>query len=262
MRKQIIPLLLVIIFFTLTSGKTPDITENFVKFDKNVYVCKYELTNFEYRTFLDDLKAQKKDEEFTKCTPDSTQWVEKFNFSFNQPFTNMYHWHPSYNNYPVVNISKDAIDYYCTWITNKYNTNPKRKIKKVVFRLPTEQEWMKFSSPLPDHRLPWYGNFPYEENNKKCITILANIKVKDYATNKYDYVQDGGMIAVSVGNYRENNIDIYDIIGNVAEVTSDGKIKGGSWSNTLEECFIDKSQDYSLPDPRVGFRLVMEIIEK
>ena len=70
------------------------------------------------------------------------------------------------------------------------------------------------------------------------------------------------MIAVSVGNYRENNIDIYDIIGNVAEVTSDGKIKGGSWSNTLEECFIDKSQDYSLPDPRVGFRLVMEIIEK
>ena len=262
MRKQIIPLLLVIIFFTLTSGKTPDVTENFVKFDKNVYVAKYELTNLEYKTFLNDLKKQKEIEKFNKYTPDSTQWVKKFNFSFNQPYTNMYHWHPSYNNYPVVNISKDAIDYYCTWITNKYNTNPKRKIKKVVFRLPTEHEWMKFSSPLPDHRLPWYGNFPYEENNKKCITILANIKVKDYALDQYNYVQDGAMITISGGNYKENNIGIYDIIGNVAEVTSDGKIKGGSWSNTLEECFIDKSQDYSLPDPRVGFRLVMEIIEK
>ena len=48
----------------------------------------------------------------------------------------------------------------------------------------------------------------------------------------------------------------------MAEYTSDDKIKGGSWDNFIEECLIDKTQNYSVPDPRVGFRLVMEIIEK
>lgn len=262
MRKQFIPFLLLCFFSTLTSGKTPSIPDNYVKFDKDIYVSKYELTNVEYRDFLQDLKLQMDDISFNKYKPDSTLWTKKFTYSYNEPYTNMYHWHPSYNNYPVVNISLEAINYYCNWLSNKYNSDPKRGINKVIFRLPTELEWMKFSSPLPGHNLPWYGNFPYEENNQKCIVFLANIKVKDYATNKYNYVIDGGMTPLTVGSYKENKIGIYDIIGNVAELTSDNKIKGGSWSNTLDECVINKSQDYSTPDPRVGCRLVMEIIEK
>ena len=55
---------------------------------------------------------------------------------------------------------------------------------------------------------------------------------------------------------------IYDVIGNVSEMTSDGKQKGGSWDNYPEECTVDKTQSYTLPDPRVGFRVIMEIIEK
>ncbi len=48
----------------------------------------------------------------------------------------------------------------------------------------------------------------------------------------------------------------------VAEMTADGKIKGGSWNNTIDECTIDKTQSITLSSPYVGFRVVMEIIEK
>ena len=262
MKKHFILLLFVSTLFTLTASKTPDISEKFVGFEKNLLISKYEITNLEFRIFLNELQVNQENDKYEKFYPDTAQWLDKFNYSYNEPYTYMYFWHPSYNNYPVVNISKDAINYYCTWLSKNYNSNPKRKYKEVVFRLPTEKEWKILSSPLPGHNLPWYGNFPYEENDKDCIELLANIKVKDYARDRYNYVQDGAMITVSVGAYKPNKIGIYDIIGNVAELTSDGTIKGGSWDNTLDECMIDKTQSFNLPDPRVGFRLVMELVEK
>ncbi|WP_162794245.1 hypothetical protein [Runella rosea] len=45
-------------------------------------------------------------------------------------------------------------------------------------------------------------------------------------------------------------------------MTDSGIIKGGSWADYLEDSTVEKSQNYPLPDPRVGFRVVMEIIEK
>ncbi len=64
------------------------------------------------------------------------------------------------------------------------------------------------------------------------------------------------------GHYKANNLGIFDIIGNVSEITQSGLQKGGSWDNYLEECTIDKTQNYELPDPRIGFRVVMEVIEE
>jgi len=262
MKKQLILLSLISVLCSLTSSMAAGKKDKFVKYDESLYISKYELTNLEYNIFLKDIKSNEKEEKIKKYMPDSTLWSDKFEYMNNAPYTMMYHWHPSYDSYPIVNITKEAIEYYCTWRTNKYNSDPNREYKKVIFRLPSETEWKKCSSPLPDHRLPWYGNFPYEVDKNNQIIPLANLKFKDYVTDRYNYVQDGALITVAVGNYKENNIGIYDIIGNVAEITSDGKVKGGSWANTLDESLIDKNQNYSLPDPRVGFRLVMEIIEK
>ncbi|MGE0089721.1 MAG: SUMF1/EgtB/PvdO family nonheme iron enzyme [Bacteroidales bacterium] len=236
--------------------------EQFVRFENNLFVSKFELSNEEYKLFLTDVRKNASNDEITSLLPDSTMWVKSFEYSFNMPYTQLYHWHPSYNDYPVVNLKKEGIESYCNWLTEKYNTDPKREYKKVLFRLPTEAEWMKFSKPLPDHRLPWYGNFAYKMDKNDKPYALANIKVKNYATNSYDFVFDGGLITVKVGKYEPNSLGLFDIIGNVAEYTSDNKIKGGSWDSTLDECFIDKTQEYPITDPRVGFRLVMEIIEK
>jgi len=262
MRKQLFFLILIPILFLLTASMNPSEPDRFVKFEENLFVSKFELTNGEYKLFQNETKSQNDFEKLKLLQPDSSLWTSRFSFSFNEPYTNLYHWHPSYNNYPVVNLKKEAIESFCEWKTLKYNSDPKREYKKVVFRLPTETEWMKFSKPFPDHRLPWYENFPYRINSKNQLIFLANLKVKNYATDNYDFNQDGALITLTVGSYEPNNLGLYDIIGNVSECTTEGKVKGGSWDNTLAESFIDTVQNFSTPDPRVGFRLVMEILEK
>ncbi len=132
---------------------------------------------------------------------------------------------------------------------------------EVIFRIPTAEEWMTFSSPLPGHRLPWYGSFPYQADQKgEFDQALANVKVLDYRSQKFNYSFDGALYTYKIGSYPSINLELHDIIGNVAELTSDNKIKGGSWDNTLPECYIDLDQNYHLPDPRVGFRVIKEVL--
>jgi len=262
MKKKLSFLLSGLILFLVNTGMKSDPDDTFVKFDESLLVSKYELTNEEYSEFLNTLKKTNQVKKFNEFFPDSSMWTEKFKPSFNVPFKKLYHNHPAYNDYPVVNINKKAIETYCNYMTNKYNKNPERKYKRVLFRLPTENEWKKCFSPLPGHKLPWYGNFPYIADENNQIKPLANLKVKNHASGEFSYIFDESLIASPVGNYAENQLGIYDVVGNVAELTSEGKIKGGSWYNELHECYINKFQDYQLPDPRVGFRLIMEVIEK
>lgn len=248
----------IIAIVSLSAINVPDI-KDYIKFGDKVYALQHEVTNREYRKFLADLKANKQDDKFSKYLYDSTQWVKKFENSANQPFQASYHSHPAYDNYPVVNITLDAAKSYCEWLTTKYNSDTKRKFKKVVFRLPDENEWKKLASVIPGNNLPWKGNSNQSENGK---FFYSNIKIKDTKTNKNDYMSDGGLTTIIVAHYKPNNLGIYDVIGNVCELTQDGLQKGGSWDNYLDECTVDKTQNYTLPDPRVGFRVIMEVVEE
>ena len=260
--KKIISLAILLFFNAhFLTAQIVDVKKLYVPFDENTYVANYELSNGEYRAFLNDLKLQKQSNLVVKYEPDSTQWA-KLVESYHEPFSKLYHWHPSFKNYPAVNITKKGMEAYCAWLTEAYNLDSKKEFGKVRFRLPTEEEWLKFSAALPGHRLPWYGNFPYKMNKKDEIVYLANIKIKDYTKGGFNYVLDGGLTCLRKGQYAANKLGVYDIIGNVAEYTSDDKVKGGSWDNSLEECYIDQSQSYTLPDPRVGVRLVMEVLEE
>lgn len=118
------------------------------------------------------------------------------------------------------------------------------------------------ASVLPGHNLPWYGHFAYEANEGKCY-YRANVKFENQWSKEsnYEYGLDGAMTTSEIGVYKANKIGLFDIIGNVAEITASGVIKGGSWDNTIDECVVNKVQDFKLPDPRVGFRVVMVIEE-
>jgi len=262
MQNAIRPLAIIIISALSFSSVGAQDIDDFVKFSPNLWVAKYEVSNANYKEFISDFQKKNGKEKAVNFKADSTQWAAKI-VGVNEPMHDKYHNHPAYNNYPVLNITKEAAQNYCKWLDEKYKAAKKHKFNKVVFRLPTEAEWMSFSSPLIGHRLPWYGNYPYLSDEKgNRSDMFTNIKMMDYASGEYRFIQDGAFYTNTIGSYQSNAIGIYDIIGNVAEITSDNKIKGGSWDNTLEECYIDLSQNHSLPDPRVGFRVVMEVIER
>lgn len=102
------------------------------------YLSAYELTNYAYLQYLHDLN-QKDQQKFNSALPDTTVWNAPLASS--QVYVDYYLRHPAYANYPVVGVSHQQAELFCEWLTETYNANPKRKHKKVQFRLPTELEW-------------------------------------------------------------------------------------------------------------------------
>ncbi|HRZ50172.1 MAG TPA: SUMF1/EgtB/PvdO family nonheme iron enzyme [Bacteroidales bacterium] len=263
MKTKLWLLALPVVAFTLTSLHVPDVNKEFaeyVKLNDSLFAAKYEVTNMEYREFLSSLKTIGNNDLYAVCLYDSAQWDKKFAYAYNEPMRANYHSHPAYDRYPVVNISQKAAEAYCKWLTERYNSRPKREFKAVTFRLPSEVEWKRLAAPLPGHNLPWYGDLPYTDPEGKAF--LTNIKITSSITGSTDYTSDGGFHTTICGHYKPNTLGIYDAIGNVAEMTREGMLKGGSWDNFLLECTTDQSQSFTLPDPRVGFRVVMLVHEK
>ena len=245
---------------------------SFVALNAAEHIGKFEVTNGEYNLFLKNLKQTKNYELYYKCMIDSLGWERQFVYSYHDPMTDMYGWHPAYSNYPVVNIPYEGAVAYCKWLTVQYNQqHPEGKY--VSFRLPTEQEWRyaagskneKAITPFPHDNIitkdpKSFGlkntNISRLDGTEFSICYLGNIK-----TDSMRYQDDGGFHTTTVTSYPPNALGIYNTFGNVAEMTSTkGIIKGGSWADLFSDCTFDKNVTYSPPDPRVGFRIMMEVL--
>ena len=65
-----------------------------------------------------------------------------------------------------------------------------------------------------------------------------------------------------VESYFPNDIGLYDVVGNVAEMIDEkGKACGGSWNHSAEESTILSVNEYEHADSNTGFRVFMEVIE-
>lgn len=229
--------------------------KSYLRVKDKVFMQEAEVTNYEYGQYLTYLKENKMDNALKVALYDSTQWVKKFPESSNDPMQNLAHWHPAYQNYPIVNISYEGAVAYCNWLTQQYNQQKKRTYKKVVFRLPTKAEWLEMATAGKPSEL---NPFPGGNIKHKTGCYLANIK-----PTPTNFFEDGGFHTVRVDSYNPNNLGFYNSFGNVSEMINvKGTAMGGSWYNLYEECTFDKTQSYTGADPGVGFRVVMEIIEQ
>jgi len=146
--------------------------------------------------------------------PDTLCWISDFTYSFNEPYTNMYFWHPAYDNYPVVGVNWKQARAFSVWRTQYLNDYLRRSGEGFVqdFRLPNEAEWEYAARGNLDLSMyPWGGY--YTRNKSGCF--LANFKPL-----RGNYVDDGGMITTAVGSYSPNEYGLFDMAGNVAEWTS------------------------------------------
>jgi len=154
----------------------------------------------------------KKDE--VNVYPDTLCWIRDFTYSYNEPMTRNYFWHPVFDNYPVVGVNWKQANAFSIWRTelwNYYRTS-RGEPRTDPFRLPYESEWEyaarggKLNSPYP-----WGG--PYIRNTKGCI--LANFKV-----GRGSYLEDGGFYTVRADAYWPNDFGLYNMAGNVSEWTT------------------------------------------
>ncbi len=225
-----------------------------------------EITNIHWKEFLSDLKSKGEVEKLTICQVDSAKWNGK-GASMN-PYAEFYHTHPAYNQYPVVNISKEAAELYCLWLTENFLPN-KVGQTKLQFRLPTHNEWIYAAKGGSKTGAYAWGTF-YLQNQKgqfQCnfvrlgaenITRDSNSRytVKTNLNNSSEYVNYADVTAPSK-SFWPNAFGLYNMNGNVAELIADKHIvAGGSWRDPGYDVRNESFQPYEGPRPTVGFRVV------
>ncbi|MEO1053716.1 MAG: SUMF1/EgtB/PvdO family nonheme iron enzyme [Bacteroidota bacterium] len=228
----------------------------------------------------------------------TTTWLKTYLFTHVERPKDKKSKQKSYADYPVMNIPFEGAKIYCEWLTEQYNAQEGREYKRVQFRLPTRKEWTMaalgfkgFTSwnleentveanaepgksktlkkyPLKDYKIlyPWWQwGFEYRDqiqNTKDCY--LANVKTPAEKVCPHGAaIGDGFTFTSPVASYFANKMGLYDVVGNVAEMTDqEGKAMGGSWNHPAEESTITSINNYEGPDTAVGFRLFMEVIEE
>jgi len=183
--------------------------------------------NFEYY-WIDLREAAKKDnreqglkdrsvfikKDVRNIYPDTLSWMADYVYSYHEPLTQMYFWHPAYDDYPVVGVSWIQARAFCIWRTQLMNSYLADNDEAFIqdFRLPTESEWEYAArGGLELSPYPWGG--PYIRNSRGCF--LGNFKPM-----RGNYMDDGGVYTVKATSYWPNDYGLYCMAGNVAEWTS------------------------------------------
>ncbi len=219
--------------------------------------------------------------------PDTLAWMHDYAYSYHEPLTKMYFWHPAYDDYPVVGVNWKQARAFCIWRTQLLNSYLADEGGAFVqdYRLPTESEWEYAArGGLELSPYPWGG--PYIRNSRGCF--LGNFKPM-----RGSYQDDGGVYTVKATSYWPNDYGLYCMAGNVSEWTSnaydesaysfthdistdyeyDAKdsdppalkrkvIRGGSWKDVMY--FLQTgTRSYEYQDTSkcyVGFRCVMSFL--
>ena len=158
------------------------------------YVDRYEVTNAQWKRFVDEAKFQWKG---SWVKPVTTGWV--FKKTTFQPATS---YPEALSQFPVVEVSLDDARAYAEWAGK---------------RLPTEQEWEKAARGSEGRAFPW-GN--------EWKPSLCNLAVTD---DRFLLTAPVGSFADGISPYGAGNM-----AGNVAEWTTGATgavIRGGSWKD-------------------------------
>jgi len=253
-----------------------------------------EVTNRQYREYLADVAGETPPVEAIYNAPDSIVlqnelWISKYTDYFINP---------AFDNFPVVGLTKNQMNDYAKWLSKK--TSDPNGLWTYEFRLPTVFEWQfaAYGGRSSANTYPWGG--PYDRNSKGCYllhcytpsqykvidakqtadsgyytrqdisdsvidsmynTILAN--TKNWKKTKRKHIGASlPMVGMPVfaDAYFPNDFGLYGMSGNVAEMTHEGEVLGGSFRTTSAYCKIMNGEAYPFdatrPQCDVGFRLV------
>ncbi len=233
------------------------------------YMQVNEVSNLQYRTFLNDLLIQGRTEDYQKAYPQEYQWSKQLEGDHSS-MQNLYFTHSAYDNYPVVNVTREGAEMYCEWLT--LETSKSKYVNDAMalndLRLPQRVEWTYAASNGDSKNVyPWGG--PSTTNAEDCY--LAN-----YKPDSLSYHEDGAFFTASTGTYHPNDFGLYNMSGNVAEMVygttefdsksdlislkKEAGTAGGGWMDDAETLKIEADDPHNgitEGHPNIGFRVVM-----
>ncbi len=232
------------------SQKKPKL-HGMVSVNDTIFIDDTEVTNLEYRVFLESCTLQ----EYKQNLQDTTVWQ---NVASREPLMKYYHSHPAYDDYPVVGVSYEQALRFCEWRTQIFR---EQNNNQVTFRLPTEAEWemiARMDSTMTGSLAGGYTDLK-EPQTAVEQKSLKKLKKKGYANFNVGPMSDdfdGATLTSRVKNGLPSS-RIYGLTGNVAEMVAEkGVAKGGSFRHYQSECTTESQQAYDRPQMWLGFRCV------
>ncbi len=225
---------------------TTKITETF-------FADETEVSNFSWREYeaWTRNKYGKDSKEYLEVLPDTTVWRDKN--AFNEPYVKHYYRNFAYKDYPVVGISYEQAIAFCKWRSGRVKEFYYLKNKKelsIEYRLPTKEEWEMLSAVPPFY----LNNGGRNKKGEMQLNIASSPKDSVASPNM---IEDNADVTAPVYSYEKNLFGLFNLHGNVAEMISQkGLSKGGSWTNSIEECRAGKEIIYTEPKAWLGFRCV------
>lgn len=254
--------------------------ENYHPLSKNTFIGITEVNNKDCNSFLEYYSG---DVSMESLAIKNNLWVDnEMNLPMGLMNKDLYHSTKKWETHPVVNISQQAAKTYCEWLTEQYNSNSDREYKKVVFRLPTEKEWIKAFKKVKNkidvqtEQLHYSEQYPCKkrklnEEEKKLEAIRDDYKganpekfIKMAEVDMSKVVND--YPARPVAFFREKyEAPIYNLVGNVSEwLNEDEQVIASNWNVKNDKSIKEliASNKAESPSPLIGFRIIMEVIEK
>lgn len=185
--------------------------------------------------------------ETIKIYPDTLTWIRDYSYSYNEPMSRNYFWHPAFDDYPVVGVSWKMAKAFCYWRTKIWNMAGETEEMSEDFRLPTEHEW-EYAARGGREEAPYPWGAYYTRNAKGCL--LANFK-----PGRGVYPEDGGLYTVKADGYYPNDYGLYCMSGNVAEWTESAYFEN-SYS-FIHDLNPDVRYDAKDDDPKTAKRKVI-----
>ncbi len=186
-------------------------------------------------------------EEEVNIYPDTLVWIRTFAYSYNEPYTRNYFWHPAFDDYPVVGVNWKMAKAFSFWRTKIWNTYRPEEVNTEEFRLPTESEW-EYAARGGKDMAPFPWGAYYLRNSKGCL--LANFK-----PGRGNYPEDGGQYTVKVDSYYPNDYGLFCMAGNVSEWTETAYVENAY--SLVHDMNPDIKYDAKEDDPEVYKRKVI-----
>jgi formylglycine-generating enzyme required for sulfatase activity len=172
---------------------------------------------------------------FVNVYPDTLAWVNNFGYADLEPMTNMYFWHPAFNNYPVTGITQLQAKAFMNWKTDKKQKELDKENSNYIikYELPNEMEWEMVATADQEKGKPTI----YSENftrlyDESYITDL--IVITDTTGSKTKHIKKGSDCQTSVYEKESSEPCEYDAIVSFPELSPDALKKKPLTTSRLE----------------------------